>query len=145
MDKTSRKSPERDNFKVILLGIIFNPKTKKVLIGKRENDPYVSKLGWSFPSGRVKNGESVEETLKNKIREKTGFEVASLGSILATTRVPSEKNDLFLVYFLCEVIGGKEKVSQDFTETKWVAPHELIKYFTTSMHPKLKEYLEELE
>ena len=30
---------EDENFKVILLGIVFDPKTRKILIGKRENDP----------------------------------------------------------------------------------------------------------
>ncbi len=145
MEKTGSKSPEIDSFKVVLLGVIFDPKTKKVLIGKREKDPHVPALSWSFPGGKVKNGESVEETLKKKIKERTGLEVASLGSLLATTKVPEEKHDLLLVYFLCEVIGGKEKPNKDFKETKWVYPRELQNFFTTSFHPKLKEYLEDLE
>ena len=33
-----------DKFEVILLGIIFDPKTKKILIGRRENDPDIPEL-----------------------------------------------------------------------------------------------------
>ena len=62
---------EMNDFKVIVLGIIFNPKTKKILIGRRENDPHVPKLKWTPPGGRVSHGEDIEISLKIKIREQT--------------------------------------------------------------------------
>jgi plasmid replication initiation protein len=62
-----------------------------------------------------------------------------LGTIFA--RIPEEREELLLVYYLCEKTGGKEKPGDDFTEFKWVAPEELEKYFTTSFHPNLKEYI----
>ena len=128
-----------DAFKIALLGIIFDPKKKMILIGRREKDPYIPKLTWSFPGGKMQSGEDVEETLKRKIKEKTGLNVANLGSIYS--RVPEEKRDLLLTYFLCQKISGKEKPRDDLVELKWVKPEELEKYFTTSFHPHVKEYI----
>jgi 8-oxo-dGTP pyrophosphatase MutT (NUDIX family) len=39
-------------FLVNLLGIIYDPVAKKVLIGRRENDPHLKDLSWVFPGGR---------------------------------------------------------------------------------------------
>ena len=44
---------EKGTFLVTLQAIIYNPKTKKILIGKRENDPHVPQLSWSFIGGRA--------------------------------------------------------------------------------------------
>ena len=129
-----------NRFEIVLLGIVFDPKKKKILIGKRKGqDPYIKKITWCFPGGRIRNEEEVEDILKKKIKFKTGFDVANLGSIFS--RVPSEKKDLMLLYFLCEVTGGKERPYDDFAELKWVKPEEIEKHFTTSFHPHLKEYI----
>lgn len=130
-------------FQVILLGVIFDPKTKRILIGKRENDPYVPKLTWVFPGGKAEFGEELERTLKKKIKEKTGLKVESLGNIF--TRTFPEKKDFLLVYYLCEGVDGKEKPRDEIVELKWVKPEELEKYFTTSFHASLKEYIMNLK
>ena len=132
-----------DGFQVILLGVIFDPQTKKILIGKRENDPYVPRLSWVFPGGKAEFGEELEKTLKKKIKEKTGFKVENLGNIF--TRTFPEKKDFLLVYYLCEVVEGKEKPKDEIVELKWVRPEELENYFTTSFHPYLKEYIMNLK
>lgn len=128
-----------DDFNVILLGIIFNTKTKKILIGKRNKDIYLSKLSWSFPGGRLNHGEDVEKALKERIKEKTGLRIENLGSVFS--KVYPEKKEFLSIYFLCEVISGKEKTGKDFLELKWVRPEEIEKHFTTSFHPHLKEYI----
>lgn len=130
---------EMHDFKVILLGIIFNPKTKKILIGRREKDMYIPKLTWCFPGGRLSYNEEIDKTLKNKIRVKTGLKVENLGNIFSKT-YPEEKK-LIAMYYLCEVVGGKEKAGDDLKELKWVNPEELERHFTTSFHPHLKEYI----
>lgn len=132
-----------NQFLVIALGIIFDPKNKKILIGRRENDPLLPELTWCFPGGRAKLGEDVDKTLKTNITKKTGLIVKNLGSIFAKTY--PEKEDLLAVYFLCESFEGKEKAGEDIKELKWVDPEELEKYFTTSLHKKLKEFLIDLK
>ena len=128
-----------NNFQVIVLGIIFDPKKRKILIGKRENDPYTEKLTWCFLGGRLAEDGEINKTLKEKIKKQTGLEVKNLGAIFAKTY--EEKRDLLVVYFLCEAISGKMKAGEDLKELKWVKATELEKHFTTSFHPRLKEYL----
>ena len=131
-----------DKFEVILLGIIFDPKTKKILIGRRENDPDIPELSWCFPGDYATQKDEIDKKLKEIIKEKTGLSIKNLGAIFSRTY--PEKKDLLSVYFLTEAFEGKERPGQDIKELKWVSPKELEKYFTTSFHKKLKEFLIDL-
>ena len=122
-----------------VLGVIYNPKTKEILIGKRENDPYIKELTWCFPGGRPDYKEDIENYLKLEVKKKTGLNVESLGVVFAKTY--PEKREFLSIYYLCEAVGGIEKAGEQFVEIKWVNPGEIEKYFTTSFHPKLKEYI----
>ena len=133
---------EQGKFNIIILGIIFDPKKKKILIGKRENDPHIPELTWCFPGGELLIGEEIDTALKNKIKLKTGYNIKNLGAFFSETF--PEKQNLLAVYFLTEVFEGEEKAGDDLTELKWVNPKELENYFTTSFHKKLKEYLIDL-
>jgi len=139
----AEKETVKENFSVIVLAIIFDSEKRKILIGKRENDPYVEELSWVFPGGRLTPGETEEQTIKRKIREETGLEVENLGTVFS--RVFPEKNDFFLIYNLCELVGGNEKPEGDIKELKWVSPDEIENYFTTSFDPKLKEYINNIK
>ena len=130
-------------FTVLLLGVIFDPKTKRILIGKRENDQTIKELIWAFPGGRATLNEELEETLKIKIKNKTGLDIENLGTIFAKTY--PEKREFLAIYYLCEVVGGEEKPSGDIKELKWVNPEELEEHFTTSFHETLKEYIMNLK
>jgi len=127
-----------NNFQVIVLGIIFDPKERKILIGRRENDPYIPELTWCFPGGDLASDGEINKTLKEKIREQIGLEVKNLGAVFAKTY--EERRDIVAVYFLCEAVSGKIKKGGKLKELKWVKPVELEEYFTTSFHPRLKEY-----
>ena len=133
---------EKQKFEVVILGIIFDPKAKKILIGRRENDPHIPKLTWCFPGGRATYEEDVDKTLKRNVKAKTGYDVKNLGAIFSKTY--PEKQDFIGIYFLTQVFEGEEKPGDDFVELKWVSPNELENHFTTSFHKKLKEYLNDL-
>jgi len=134
---------ELKGFKVILLGIVFDTKTRKILIGKREKNHDISGLIWAFPGGKANTEEDIDATLKKKIKLKTGLEVTNLGSVFS--KIYPEKKDLLAIYFLCEKTGGKEEAADDIAELKWVSPEELENHFTTSFHPNLKEYIMNLK
>jgi ADP-ribose pyrophosphatase YjhB (NUDIX family) len=138
MEKEKNKK-EKECFLVIVLAIIFDPEKRKILIGKRENDPYIKELSWVFPGGRLTPNETEEQTIKRKIKQETGLEVENLGTVFS--RIFPEKKEFFLIYNLYELIKGKEKPSGDLKELKWVSPDELQNYFTTSFDPRLKEYI----
>lgn len=133
---------EIQKFNVIGLAVIFDPSKKKILIGRREKDKYIPKLTWVFPGGRANHEEDIDQSLKKAVMEKTGYKIKNLGAIFAKTY--PEKKDLMSVYFFCEFISGKEKVGGDLKELKWVSPKDIKKYFSTSYHPKLKEYIDNL-
>jgi len=133
----------RGVFLVNVLGIVYNPKTRQILIGKREKDPYIKELSWTFPGGRPAYNEELEFYLKNKIKIKTGLDVNVKKIVFAKTY--PEKREFLSIYYFCEVVGGKEKAGEKFVEIKWVKPTDVQKYFTTSLHPNLLEYLKTLE
>lgn len=123
----------------IILGIVFDTATKKILISKRKKKSQITELTWCFPGAKINYQEDLEKEIKRKIKEKTGFEVESLGSVFAETQ--PEKEGLLSIYYLCEVVGGKEKPCSECEELKWVSPNEIENYFRKSLHPNLKEYL----
>src|SRR4030043_563894 len=129
MKKENKEQSSENQFQVVLLGVVYNPKTKKILIGKRENDS-IKELSWCFPGGRPNQTEDIEECLKKKLKLKTGYSVESLGTIFAKTY--PEKRDLLAIYFLCEIIEGEEMPGDDITELKWVSPEEIEGDVTTS-------------
>ena len=132
---------ERGVFSVIVLGIVFDTKERKILIGKRKPDEHIKELTWAFPGGMPEYKENLEESIKREVKEETNLDVESLGAVFA--KVYPEKEDLLAIYYLCEVTGNikNQKEGEDFTEIKWVDPEELENYFTTSFHPSLKEYI----
>ena len=135
---------EKNNeFTVHVIGIIFDPRKKKILIGRKNDDPDLKGFTWGFIGGRATPGEDVDKTLKKNVEEKTGLIVKNLGSIFAKTY--PEKDDLIGVYFLCVSFEGEEKAGGTVLELKWVDPEELEKHFTTSFHKKLKQFLIELK
>jgi ADP-ribose pyrophosphatase YjhB (NUDIX family) len=133
------KNFEKGVFLVNVLAIVFDTKTRKILIGKRENDPHIKELTWCFPGGTPNYNEELEEELKREIKEKTGLNVENLGAVFAKTY--PEKREFLSIYYLCEVISGEAKPGGSFKELKWVNPEELEKYYTTTFHPRLKEYI----
>jgi len=137
------KTPNKGKYFTILLGVVFDTKTRKILIGKRKKDIYIPKLTWAFPGGKLDDKGDLERILVKKIKQKTGYNVKSLGAVFAKTY--PEKKDFLSVYYLCEIVGGKEKAGDDFTELKWVKPQDLQKNFTTTFHPHLKEYIMNLK
>ena len=134
-----KRSEKINDFQVIVLGIIFDPKERKILVGKRKKDPYLPKLKWAFPGGRLTTDGEMNKALKDRIRAQTGLEVKNLGAVFSKTY--EEKRDLLAVYFLCEAVSGKVKAGERMSEVKWVKAKQLEKLFATSFHPRLKEYL----
>ena len=127
------------NFNVVIVGIIFDPAKKKILIGRREDDPNLPSLKWCFPGGRLDHGEDLDEKLKKRLKNQTGYHVKNLGSVF--TKTHPEKENLVAIYFLCEAYKGEEKAGDNVIELKWVSPEEVEDHFETELPTRLKEYI----
>jgi 8-oxo-dGTP diphosphatase len=134
---------DRGIFLVNLLGVIFDPVKRKLLIGRRVNDPYLTKLSWAFPGGRPEYNNELEFYLKKNIKSKTGLDI-EIDKIIFAKTYP-ERRDFLSVYYLCHIVGGEEKAGDNITELKWIKPSEIKENFTTSVHPVLLDYLMTLE
>jgi len=132
-------------FLVNLLGIVYDEKTRKILIGRRENDPNIKELSWVFPGGRPGYSKDLEYHLVERIKEKTGLDVGVKNVVFAKTY--PERREFLSVYYdcECEIVDGEEKLGGGLVELKWVKPSEVEKYFTTSLHAKILKYLKTLE
>jgi len=134
---------DRGIFLVNVLGVVYDPKTRQILIGLRKADPYIQKLSWAFPGGRPAYVEDLEYYLRHEIKKKTGLEVEVKKIIFAKTYPENRK--FLSIYYYCEMLGGEEKMGEKFTEIKWVKPSDVQKYFTTSIHPTLLNYLKSID
>ena len=139
------KSLDRGVFLVNVLGIVYDPKTKKILIGRREKDEFLPELTWSFPGGRPNYKHSLSMSLRMEIKKKTNLDINVLDCIFART-LP-EKPEFLSIYYFCEVVeeSEKPKAMDKFKEIKWVKPTEVEKYFTTSIDPVVMSFLDALE
>jgi len=133
---------DRGVFLLNVHGIVYDKNTKQILIGRRENDAYLKELAWCFPGGRPAYKNELEYYLLLEIKKKTSLDVKIKNVIFAKTY--PEKREFLSIYYLCDYVAGKAKAGEKFVEVKWVEPTKVTEYFTTSLHPKLFEYLKTL-
>lgn len=146
--KTDWGAFDKGVFLVNALAIIFDPKTRKILIGLRKNDPHIKQLSWCFPGGRPTYGGAITESLKEDVKKKTGLGVKVMGLIFASCY--KEKPEFLSLYYFCTVMAGASdacvaRVGEKFVELKWVKPSEIKSYFTTSTPGDIEEFLRRLE
>ena len=125
----------KDKFKAILVGVVFDPKTRKILIGKKKGDE-----SYSFVRGNLTNDEELDITLKKITTEKTGYIVHNLGTIYARNKIKDDEERLEL-YFLCEATEGSEKPGENIQELKWIKPSEIGEHINGELPSRLKEYI----
>ena len=134
---------EKGTFLVTLQAIIYNQKTKKILIVKRENDIHIPQVSWCFVGGSAHYDE-LDESVKKIVKEKTNLDV-KIGKVIHAKTYP-EHRKIISIYF--STIAQSEELelkSKHFVELKWIKPTEVKKYFTTSLHPEVFKFLESLE
>lgn len=129
---------ENHKFSVKVVGIVFNPATRKVLIGRKKSD----KL-FTFLEGKLTFDEELDLGLKKVAQEKTGYNIKNLGAVFAKNCLP--KKDELELYFLCEIADGKEKLGKEITELKWVNPKEVERLMQKKLPTRLREYIHNLD
>lgn len=117
----------RGVFMVNCLAIVYQ--RGKVLIGRRVSDPYIKTLTWGFPGGRPAYKTSLEVSLTNEVRKKTGIKIDVLG--LHHASLFRLRPSFLLLYYLAVPTGGELQSGEKFSGVKWVAPNSVQRYFTT--------------
>jgi ADP-ribose pyrophosphatase YjhB (NUDIX family) len=128
-----------DKFIVKIIGILFEPKSRKILIGKKKGDKE-----YSFLQGDLNYKAELDKNLKKIAKEKTGYKIHNLGAVYAKNKIRNKK-DVLELYFLCEATEGKEKKGNNIQELIWVKPSEIEKRLKQKFPARLKEYILGLE
>jgi len=126
-------------FKVKIIGILFEPKSRKILLGKNIGDK-----NFSFLEGELKYNEELDVGLKRVTKQKTGYKIHNLGTVYAKNKIKN-KRDLLELYFLCEATEGKEKQGKNVEKIIWIKPSEVEKIIKEKLPTQLKEYILGLE
>ncbi len=128
----------KTNFNVILIGIVFDPKSRMLLLGKNKGDKE-----FSFLEGELSQNRELDIELKKVAKEKTGYKIHNLGAIYARNCLKDCKEKLEL-FFLCEATEGKEKPGKNVDELIWIKPLDIKKYLKEKLPSRLKEYIASL-
>ena len=95
----------------------------RVLLGRRAVEP--AQGCWDIPGGFLEPWEHPMDAAAREVREETGLEVR-LGPLVAVVMDTYHDRDYTLnLYYLAEVIGGREQPADDLAELRWFEPREL--------------------
>lgn len=133
---------ETPKFEVIVLGLMFDPTKKKILIAKKASHSNPKEFAWYFPGGRLREGEGIDKSLKRIMKLKTGYSIKNIGTFFSRTY--EENPGVVSISFLTRAFEGEETPGDDVLELKWVSPTEIEEHFKIPIHRKLKEFLLEL-
>jgi ADP-ribose pyrophosphatase YjhB (NUDIX family) len=129
---------EKEEFYIKVVGWIFDPKERKLLIGKNPGDE-----NYSFLEGNLSQEEEIDKCLKRTIAEKTGFKAHNLGAIYAENKLKNLKK--VKIHFLCEATEGKLEPGKNVSELIWVKPSQVEGKLGVKLPSRLHEYLGNLE
>lgn len=105
------------------VAVIFN-ETGDVLLTRRVDNGL-----WCLPSGQMEVGESIADTVVREVMEETGLEVAVERPVGVYSRPHPyyEQRGLQVValVFVCRMLGGTLRVSDETTEFGYFAPDAL--------------------
>ena len=83
---------------------------------------------WTLPGGWADVGDAPSEAVEREIREESGYEAKAV-KLLALEdrrrRHPPSLNEVYKVAFLCELVGGEPRTSDETTAVDWFAEDEL--------------------
>lgn len=101
---------------------------------RRNNQP--AKGEWWFPGGRIRKGESLEQTLRREIEEETGLELRSFKLVNVYSRVFPERHDITIVY-LCKCEDGDVILNGEHSEYRF------FQNAPVGLHPYMLEVLKD--
>ncbi len=99
-------------------------KDNKVLLGKRNQDPKKASSAlkgeatWTMPGGKIRFGESFEETAKREVSEETGMQL-NKARVICTNNDKIETAHFVTIGLLAEEFKGEPKAMEPEQITEW--------------------------
>jgi 8-oxo-dGTP diphosphatase len=125
-------------------GIVEDSKGDILLVKTRDG-------GWVYPGGQVEVGENLMDALVREIKEESGITttVSHLVGVYSNTGtfkwydgvtdVPTQ----VIFDFVCKPVGGQLAVSEETTESRWVAKDQVLSFIThQAIRTRYQAYLE---
>lgn len=105
----------------------------KVLIA-RESTKYqdgTNQGRYDVPGGRIKPGQKFDESLKREVKEETNLKIKVLKPFFVSEwrpKVRGEQWQIIGVFFICQALTNKVKLSKDHNHFLWIKPKDYKKY-----------------
>lgn len=123
----------------VLAAIIVNHDGTVLLAQRKANR--TNPLKWEFPGGKLKIGESPENSLAREIEEELGIKISVRQLFSAVNYSYPHENILLLVYF-AELLTGSYHLT-DHKELRWVPINKLLNYELSPADKPIAEKLME--
>ena len=130
---------------IVAVGGIVEDGKGNILLVKTRN------AGWVFPGGQVEVGENLTDALVREIKEESGIDVtvSKLIGVYSNTALHKWYDGVtdvptkVMLDFTCEMIGGELAISEETTDSKWIAKDEVLNMITApAIVTRYKAYLE---
>lgn len=130
---------------IVAVGGIVEDSKGNILLVKTKNG------GWVFPGGQVEVGENLTNALIREIKEESGIEVkvSHLIGIYSNTGIHKWYDGItdvptkVMLDFVCQPIGGELAISDETTDSRWIAKDEVLNLIKASAYQtRYKAYLE---
>lgn len=120
-------------------GVLFRPSRRgrdKVAVVYRE-----ARGDWTFPKGKLDEGESFEEAALREVVEETGI-TAKIRRFIGSTNYTHRKGRPKIVaYYLMESISGEFVPNEEVDELRWVTLDEAFELLTWDRDQELIDLL----
>lgn len=105
---------------------------------------------WDFPGGRVKDGQTIDETLERELQEELGITNFTMGELFSASNsnfvvnVEGKPVGLTLFIYRCQGDISKIQLSDEHQDYGWFRPAEAAKLLSIKYSSNLTEKVQSL-
>ncbi|MFA4817387.1 MAG: NUDIX domain-containing protein [Parcubacteria group bacterium] len=112
-------------------GFLYNPKTKSVLLHKRDANTKYNPNKWAFFGGKSKNGENPVETFTRELREELNIEISENQVIPLCDYLNEEFDTHRYIFYVKSALKKDEMKLGEGSDFDWIPLEKVFKYDLT--------------